>query len=347
MPKRNRRSDRLLSVLQEYDRVVVVTHDTPDPDAIASGWALCVLVRERLGKPVRLIGSGAILRAENVHMVELLEPPLEMVSGFRPDPGTATVLVDCSPEGANQLFSGEPVAPVAVIDHHRVQRKRIQVRFRDLRPTVTASATIVCSYLREQEVEPSSRLATALFYALQTEMVGRSSRFSRTERGILAWLAERADHQALHEIMNAPLSQKYFEDLGLAIGSTFLYDGTALCLMQDAGSAEIVGELADLLIRCQKVERVLCGAVVGESMVFSARTTRASGNAVTLLRSTLKGLGSSGGHRNRAGGKMDAREGSVSQQLIDLVRKRWLKACGVEGLRGVRLVAPKETLEIL
>lgn len=42
----------------------MITHDTPDPDAIAAGWAVYVLVRERLKKAVRLIGGGARLRAQ-------------------------------------------------------------------------------------------------------------------------------------------------------------------------------------------------------------------------------------------------------------------------------------------
>ena len=62
-------SDRLLQVLAEYEHVAVITHDTPDPDAIAAGWAVYVLVRERLKKAVRLIGGGATVSAENVHML--------------------------------------------------------------------------------------------------------------------------------------------------------------------------------------------------------------------------------------------------------------------------------------
>ena len=54
---KTRRSTRLLNALDGYERVLVVTHDNPDPDAIASGWGLCWLIREKLGKPTRLIGG--------------------------------------------------------------------------------------------------------------------------------------------------------------------------------------------------------------------------------------------------------------------------------------------------
>ena len=192
-----RRSDRLLQVLAEYERVAVITHDTPDPDAIAAGWAVYVLVRERLKKAVRLIGGGAIVRAENVHMLKLLRPPLELLNKYAPEPGCAPVLVDCAPEGANHLLGGGVTQPVAVIDHHQSVRLHVRVRYRDNRPRAAAAATMAAGYLREQAVQPSAELATAMLYAVRTESSGRYGPFARTDRGIITWLAERADHRVL------------------------------------------------------------------------------------------------------------------------------------------------------
>ena len=72
-----RRSDRLLKILAPFEEIVIVTHDNPDPDALAAGWGVGLLIREKLGRPARLVGGGEIMRAENRHMVRLLEPPLE------------------------------------------------------------------------------------------------------------------------------------------------------------------------------------------------------------------------------------------------------------------------------
>jgi hypothetical protein len=131
----------------------------------------------------------------------------------------------------------------------------------------------------------------------------------------------------------------------LALGSTFLYGNAAVCFLPQAGNAEIVGEFADLLIRCSEAERVLCGAVVDNHLIISARTTRTGGDAVRLLRPTLKGLGHWGGHPNRAGGRIIA-GGEITQQLLDDVKARWLHACGVEDIRGARLVTKRDVLEL-
>ncbi|MCE9557065.1 MAG: DHH family phosphoesterase, partial [Planctomycetes bacterium] len=214
-PRRLPHSQRLLKALSGHEPVLIVMHDNPDPDAIAAGWGIYRLVQEKLGVEVRLLGGGAIVRAENRLMVELLKPPLELVDELPSVENAAVVLVDCGLETKNQLYarSSRPAA-VAVIDHHVTPtRKRVVAAFRDVRPAVTASATLAASYLREQQVEPGTALATAMLYAIRTETRGARVRYSRIDRSIGLWLTQRADPDLLSQIEQAPLSQAYFGDL--------------------------------------------------------------------------------------------------------------------------------------
>jgi len=163
VPPLRTRSRRLLRVLEPYERIVVVTHDNPDPDAIAAGWALLVLIRKCLGRRARLVGGGDIVRAENRHLVELLRPPIQLVDELDVEEATAAVLVDCSFLAGNHLLAKEGVRPVAVIDHHVANRRNWPpISFRDVRASVAAAASIAASYLREQTIEPGVRLATAI-----------------------------------------------------------------------------------------------------------------------------------------------------------------------------------------
>src|SRR4051794_14297708 len=104
-------SGRLLHVLSDYANVRIVTHDNPDPDAIAAGWGLYVLIRERLDCGVELVGGGAIVRAENRHMVELLDPPLRLVDELGEALNTATILVDCGVGTTNHLATRDQLHP--------------------------------------------------------------------------------------------------------------------------------------------------------------------------------------------------------------------------------------------
>ncbi len=346
-PPRTRPSERFLKVLAPYEQVLVVTHDNPDPDAVASGWALTFLIKEKLGKKARLVGGGDIIRAENRHMVRLLEPPIELVGDLECPADAAVVLVDCQSQNQNHVFRGEDVPLVAVVDHHEPRGRRPRLPFRDIRPRVAASATIAACYLREQKLEPGPRLATALLVAVRTETRGSETHYSRLDRTVLLWLSERANPSQLAEIESAPLSREYYGDLILALQSTFIYDDTALCLLPRASGPEIVGEVADLLIRCEDIWRVLCGAAVRGDLLLSVRTERDEDDAGELAQKILEGLGQGGGHRRRAGGRIPGAGPRITEALQEELRNRWLDVCGVDRQRGSRLVARREIVENL
>ncbi len=340
--KRVKRSDRLLGVLGEYRETMVVMHNNPDPDAMATGWALLTLIKRRLRKPARLMGGGPILRAENQQFVKLLRPPIELVDEITPGAHTATVLVDCSPASFNHLLGGQR-APIAVIDHHESKGDGFRIPFRDERPKATASASIVTEYMREQDVEPSSEMATALVYAIRTEMVGARKALSRLDHSALRWLSGFADFDVLFEIENPPLPQHYYEELLLSLENVLIFSDSAFCLLPRITAPEIVGEFADLLVRSDGLQCVLCGGRLGNNLLFSARSKGDDRTALVLLNHVLRELGHSGGHRHRAGGKICLSTcGKNPEELERELRMRWLDACHSPTRRGRRLVGRKE-----
>ena len=339
---RQKRSDRLLSVLDEYRETLVIMHNNPDPDAMATGWAVVILAKRRLRKPARLVGRGPILRAENLEFVRLLQPPIELVDEVDVDEGAATVLVDCSPGSMNHLLEGERT-PTAVIDHHESRRDGFRIPFRDMRSKVTASASIAADYLREQGLTPAPEIATGLLYAIRTEMIGARKALSRLDHSVLRWLSAFAQHDILSEIENPPLPRHYFEELLLGLDSVLVYADAAICFLPRITTQEIIGESADLLIRCDGLKWVLCGGRVGDEFYLSARSKCDERTAMDLLQHCLKGLGHFGGHLYRAGGKIAIRKsGMDADELERELHARWLDACESTIRRGTRLVGRKE-----
>lgn len=344
------RSERFLKTLAGHQQILIVAHDNPDPDAIATGWAFYCLVKEKLTASVRLLSEGEIVRAENRQMMKLLHPPLELVDRFVFPANAASVLVDCGAASQNHLLARAKITPTAVIDHHCYDHCPGQAIWEDIRPKMAATASIAASYLREQKILPHAGLATAMLYALRTETRGAEVHFSRLDRAVLVWLSERSDPSLLAQIENAPLLPEYFGDMALALQGTIVYGDTALCLLPRAHGPEIVGEVADLLIRCEGIRRVLCGAVVHDDILLSVRTALQSDeNAAELIRQTLAGLGHGGGHRHRAGGKIPGLgRGPVVLDLLQTeLLSRWLATCGIDRLRGEHLVARREIVENL
>jgi nanoRNase/pAp phosphatase (c-di-AMP/oligoRNAs hydrolase) len=117
-PRADTPSSRLLELIEGHQRLLVVTHDHPDPDAIAAGWALTHLVNASLVVPSLLVARGPVIRAENRRLLALLDPPLDFVDQVMPRRGDAVVLVDCSPESSIHMLSGTSKRLLGVIDHH-------------------------------------------------------------------------------------------------------------------------------------------------------------------------------------------------------------------------------------
>jgi hypothetical protein len=141
----------------------------------------------------------------------------------------------------------------------------------------------------------------------------------------------------------------HYADLSLALQNTFIYDDVAICFLPRASGPEIIAEVADLLIRCQGVCCVLCGAMVEDSVLFSARTVDEKRDASALMQRTLNGLGYGGGHRHRAGGRISTpdKPDRLTADLQATLKSRRLTACGVEPQRGSSLVPRCEILEHL
>lgn len=392
------RPERFLRSLAQARRVAVITHDHPDPDAIAASWGLVRLVETQLRIPARAYAGGAVFRAENRTMVDLLKPPLDIVDRIEIDEGTEIVVVDTQYPA---LFarSDLPTTCAALIDHHAHEalpaplRKsaegkpsssgngtgpappkkspsssaagsppatasssdagaphpaKLRFRFRDVRPRVISSSSMVAGYLKSLCYEPEKPLATALLYGIHTDATGWECTFSSADRTAIAWLSQFSDPGLRSQIERAPIPRGYFEDVILALQSTFIYEDAAVCFLRSCEAVDVVSEVADQLLRCEGVERVLCAAAHGERLVFSARTTSLGGNAAELLLETLDGEGNAGGHVHRAGGSLVLTPGSGSLADIESrLRARWLAACAIEQQRGTRLVAKREILKAL
>lgn len=347
MPNRKRqlkrkRAAELLAALKNFRHIAIVTHDNPDPDAIASGWAIQRLIHRKLDIEAKLIGGGAVVRAENRHMVKLVEPPIELVHRFLPKSRTGVVLVDCGPEVAGHLLTSPKIETVGVIDHHLVGPPP-NVPFVDIRPKMAACATMAADYLREQGIKPGRRLATALLYAIRTETCGNEFRHTQLDRSVITWLTQFANPEWLAEIENAPLALTYYGDLMLALQNTLMFGDSAFCVLPRAQGQEIVGEVADLLIRAEGVKRVFCGAAIAGDFYCSVRTEQDSDSAADLVKRTLFGLGHAGGHSHRAGGKVEGvRAWKGSDSLASDLQNRWIAACGVQEQKTSRLVSQEE-----
>ena len=330
----------LLQVLDRASPLVILPHDNPDPDALASAAALKYLAATLLQKDAHIALGGIVGRAENRAMLTYLNITLVPVSETRFDGGTGIVLVDTQPGRPNNSLPPD-VIPLAVIDHHPAYSEYPGVPFLDLREEYGATSTILTEYLIESKLVPDAKIATALFYgiAAETQDLGREATAADIEAS--HYLYPYTSKRRLAKIENARVPRAYFRVFREGIERAVLYGGKlVVSVLGDVQYPDMVAEVADFLLRLDQVEWAAAIGTFGPCLHCSLRTTDREVNAGDVLQRVL-GSKVAGGHDMIAGGRLQVGEDSAARErAATMVRDRLLVALGIDPACAQPLVPP-------
>ena len=105
-------------------QLLIIPHNDPDPDAIASTQGLCYLVSEKFGIQSRIGYRGIIGRAENKALLRYMKYPLHKLDFQELNKVNTIALVDTQPGTGNNPVH-ENISAAIVIDHH--EKKNFQM----------------------------------------------------------------------------------------------------------------------------------------------------------------------------------------------------------------------------
>jgi len=123
----------------DADRVLIMLHNEPDPDAMASGLALRNVLRRT--KTTAIIGAmQGVTRPENVRMVNLLDIHVEPITPASLREYDRIAMVDVQPH----YFGGLIDRVDLVIDH--IRAAGYTAVFKDIRPDYGSTSTILTEH---------------------------------------------------------------------------------------------------------------------------------------------------------------------------------------------------------
>jgi len=330
----------LTTLLQAIDRpgaLVILPHDNPDPDALASAAAIKYLAATLAKKESHIVLGGIVGRAENRAMLTYLNITLVPVGEVHFGGDTQVVLVDTQPGRSNNSLP-EGIVPAGVIDHHPAYGRYDRIPFVDLREEYGATSSIVTEYLEESKLVPEAKIATALFYGItaETQDLGREATAADIEAA--HFLYPYTNKRRLAKIENARVPREYFRVFREGIERATLYDRVVVSMLGEVQYPDMVAELADFLLRLDQVEWAAAIGTFGTCLHVSIRTTDREQNAGDLLQRVL-GSRSAGGHDMIAGGRIAVGEDPAAhERAAAMVRDRLLSAIGVDAAAGQPLV---------
>jgi len=323
-----RRVEKLFKAIEGLSNFLVLTHNNPDPDAIASAWGVSKLLRSEPNLHVSIGYGGLLGRSENRALVKALGEPFLKVEEIRPGRFDGLIVVDSQPGGGNVTLP-KGLEPVVVFDHHPRVRNLRGIPLLDVRTSFGSCAALIYEYLQARQIELDRLTATCFYYAIRSETQELGREASRHDLQLFRKLTHSVDWALLHRIAHAPVPRGYFVTFKAALERARLYGDAVFA---DAGELPIpdaAAEIADWLLRLDEVNWVIaCGTYRGR-LHFSLRTFVLGTHCGTLAQRIVEGWGYAGGHGLMAGGQVFLSDRAYDRdEAISELERRFLDVMG-------------------
>jgi nanoRNase/pAp phosphatase (c-di-AMP/oligoRNAs hydrolase) len=278
----------------DADRVLILLHHDPDPDALASGLALRNVLRRT--KTTAIIGAiRGVTRPENLRMVNLLDLHVEPITPASLKEFDRIAMVDVQPHYFGDLITRVDL----VIDHHPEQSGYTAV-FKDIRPEYGSTSTILTEHLRAVDVNISERTATAMLYAIKSDTLFFNRQTNRVDLEAFSYLYPLADAQMIRKMEGAEVTRERLEHVIKAYQNGTLFDQVFCAFLGQLPREDFIPYVADFFLQLEDVRWTIIAGLVNDSMVISVRNLGYSKNAGEFVRRYFAEIGSAGGHRAMA-----------------------------------------------
>ena len=278
----------------DADKVLILLHNDPDPDAMASGLALRTLLRRT--KATAIIGAiQGVTRPENLRMVNLLDIHVEPIAAGDLASFDRIAMVDVQPH----YFAGLLDKVDLVIDHHPAQPGYSAV-FRDIRPDYGSTCTILTEHLRAVDVNISERTATAMLYAIKSDTLFFNRQANPVDLDAFSFLYPLADAAMIRKMEGAELTFDRLEYVTRAQQTGSTTEQVFCAFLGRTPREDFIPYVADFFLQVEDVKWTMISGIVGENLVVSVRNLGYTRNAGEMVRKLFADVGSAGGHRAMA-----------------------------------------------
>ena len=280
--------------LSDADRVLILLHNDPDPDALASGLALRNVLR-RTKKTAIIAAIGGVTRPENLRMLNLLDLHVELITPAQVADYDRVAMVDVQPH----YFGGAIDHVDLVIDHHPEQPGYSAV-FKDIRPDYGSTSTILTEHLRAVDANISERTATAMLYAIKSDTHFFNRQASHVDVEAFSYLYPLADAALIGKMEGAEITMERLEYVVKARQHGRMVEQVFCAFLGNSSRDDFIPYVADFYLQLENVRWTIVSGIVNDSLVMSVRNLGYSRNAGEFVRKYFGDIGSAGGHRAMA-----------------------------------------------
>src|SRR6187549_4003174 len=261
----------------DAERVLILLHNDPDPDAMASGLALRNLLRRT--KATAIIGAiQGVTRPENLRMANLLDIHVETVTAADFPSFDRIAMVDVQPH----YFTGLIDRVDLVIDHHPEQTGYSAI-FKDIRSDYGSTCTILTEHLRAVDANISERTATAMLYAIKSDTLFFNRQANRVDIEAFSYLYPLADATLIRKMEGAEITGERLDYVLKAHTQGAMIEQVFCAFLGAIPREDFVPYVADFFLQLEDVKWTVIAGVVNETLTISIRNLGYTKNAGELV----------------------------------------------------------------
>jgi nanoRNase/pAp phosphatase (c-di-AMP/oligoRNAs hydrolase) len=310
-----RRLRCLLDAVRPARRPLLQLQHNPDPDALASAFALRWLVHRVFQRDALIAFTGSVGRAENRAMMRYLK--IQIIPAFKVDyPSHDFVAVVDTHPGSGTCRLPEGVQASVVVDHHPLDGELlpsygVACSLHD--PGYGATSTLVGEMLLANGLPVPKHVATALAYGIQTDTLDLARPVSPVDERVFAALYSIADKRLLGRIQRARVPEEYFRALERGLRRARIYDNAVTTHLGEVEHPDLVAEVADLLFRLEGMSWAFVTGAHENVLYTSLRSVESDVvDAGEVARAVAGSSGSGGGHETFAAAQIPMRRDELA-----------------------------------
>lgn len=312
------KSEELVDHLGGVSSLVIVCHDNPDPDALASALALRRIANTEDVTRTRIVHGGDISHQQNRVFVNLLGLDLDRYQTDVVDSSDSVALVDSPAPGRNNSLPTDADVEI-IIDHHVADTPNGPVR--DVRDHYSSTTEILVEYLRELELKPSPQLATAMQFAIRQDTNEYLRNMSSNAHESANFLQPLTDMELLRQMAEPPVSETTLDAVGTSIRTRTVRSAYLIANVGRITERDAVPQATDYLLHLEGIKTVLVFGINGKEIHVSARSNDPRVRLGSLLEEIFSDIGDAGGHDGMAAAQLPlGLFGDVSDNEEDLIR---------------------------
>lgn len=333
------RGEELLDTLRGGDSLLVVCHDNPDPDCLASALALQYIAEAAGVGTVTITYGGSLSHQQNRALVNLLDIDLERYDESLLSDHELVGFVDHSIPGQHNSVPPGTTIDV-IVDHHPLAGEGVAT-FVDDRRDYGATATIFVEYLQDLDLDISTRLASALLFAIHRERLDFMRWPTAREYEAGRILYPDVDLSITDRLYGAAFSQATLDAIGEAIRTREIKGSSLVACIGRTTERDALVQAADYLLNTEGINTTLVFGIVDGTIQVSARSIDPGIDVGSALERAFEDVGSAGGHARMGGAQIplglfgdlsDGVDGSLVDYVFDRIGQRFFEA--VDRQRG-------------